>query len=139
MKVIRGTMFVSMLYYSLKRSIKLTIRRSRWNWRTILMKRRRMTLISTNKRERHWRNIFEDNEGGVDEKALQHAKRWYLYLNEKEILVKGKYSLEFVGHDKKKLLWEVVGDNVILLLFIRIIVQFHLLLLIINFVLCFKL
>ena len=42
-------------------------------------------------RERHWRNIFEDNEGGVDEKALLHAKRWNLYLNEKESLVKGKY------------------------------------------------
>ena len=25
-------------------------------------------------RERHWRKIFEDNEGGVDEKALLHAK-----------------------------------------------------------------
>ena len=27
-------------------------------------------------RERHWRNVFEDNEGGVDEKALLHAKCW---------------------------------------------------------------
>ena len=53
-------------------------------------------------RERHWRNVFEDNEGGVDEKALLHAKRWGLYLNEKEKLVKGKYSVEVVGHDKKK-------------------------------------
>ena len=34
-------------------------------------------------RERHWRNIFKENEGGVDEKALLHAKRWDLYLNEK--------------------------------------------------------
>ena len=42
-------------------------------------------------RERHWRNIFEDNEGGVDEKVLLHAKRWNLYLNEKGKLVKGKY------------------------------------------------
>ena len=25
-------------------------------------------------RERHWRNVFEDNEGGVDEKAFLHAK-----------------------------------------------------------------
>ena len=32
-------------------------------------------------RERHWRNVFEDNEGGVDEKALLHAKRWDLYIN----------------------------------------------------------
>ena len=37
-------------------------------------------------RERHWRNFFEDNEGGVDKKALLHAKRWNLYLNEKENL-----------------------------------------------------
>ena len=34
-------------------------------------------------RERHWRNVFEDNEGGMDDKALLHAKRWDLYLNEK--------------------------------------------------------
>ena len=54
------------------------------------------------KRERHWRNVFEDNEGGVDEKALLHAKRWDLYLNEKEKLVKGKYLVEVVGHDKKR-------------------------------------
>ena len=33
-------------------------------------------------RERHWRNVFGDNEGGVDEKSLLHAKRWDLYLNE---------------------------------------------------------
>ena len=36
-----------------------------------------------NERERHCRNVSEDNEGGVDEKALLHAKRWYLYLNDK--------------------------------------------------------
>ena len=53
-------------------------------------------------RERHWRNVFEDNELGVDEKAFLHAKCWYLYLNEKEIIVKGKYLVEVVGHDKKK-------------------------------------
>ena len=26
-------------------------------------------------RERRWRIFFEDNEGGVDKKALLHAKR----------------------------------------------------------------
>ena len=45
-------------------------------------------------RERHWRNVFEDNEGGVDEKALIHAKRWDLYLYEKDKLVQGNYSVE---------------------------------------------
>ena len=64
-------------------------------------------------RERHWRNGFEDNEGGVDKKALLHAKRWYLYLNKKVKLVKGKYSVEVVGHNNKKVLWEVVGDHVV--------------------------
>ena len=65
------------------------------------------------KRERHWKNIFDDNEGGVDEKALLHAKRWDLYLNKKEILMKGKCLVEVGGHDKKKVIWEVVGDHVV--------------------------
>ena len=35
-------------------------------------------------RERHWRMVFEDNDGGVeDAKALLHAKRWDVYVNEK--------------------------------------------------------
>ena len=36
-------------------------------------------------RERHWRNVFEDNEGGVDDKkALLHAKRWDLYVTRRK-------------------------------------------------------
>ena len=27
--------------------------------------------------------------------------------------MKGKYSVEVVGHDKKNVLWEVVDDNVV--------------------------
>ena len=65
------------------------------------------------KRESNWINVFEDNEGGVDEKALLHAKRWDLYLNKKESLVKGKYLVGVFGHNKKKVLWEVVGDHVV--------------------------
>ena len=65
-------------------------------------------------RERHWRNVFEDNEGGVDDKkAFLHDKRWDLYVNEKEKIVKGKCLVEVVGHDKKKLLWGVVDDHVV--------------------------
>ena len=52
-------------------------------------------------RERHRKNVFEDNEGGVDEKALLHAKLWDLYLNEKEKLVKDKYLVEVVGTIRK--------------------------------------
>ena len=67
-----------------------------------------------NDRERHWRMVFDENEGGVDyAKALLHAKRWYLYVNEKEQLVKGGYSVEVFRHDKKKVLWEVFDDNVL--------------------------
>ena len=58
------------------------------------------------KRKLHWSMVFEASDGGVDDaKALLHAKRWDLYANEKEQLVKGKYLVEVVGHDKKKLLW----------------------------------
>ena len=32
-------------------------------------------------RECQWINVFEYNEGGLDKKALLHAKRWDLYLN----------------------------------------------------------
>ena len=55
-------------------------------------------------RERHWRIFFEENEVGVDEKELLHAERCGLYPNEKEKLVTGKYPLEVVGHNKKKVL-----------------------------------
>ena len=34
-------------------------------------------------RERHWRMVFKDNYGGLDDKkALLHAKRWDVYVNE---------------------------------------------------------
>ena len=57
-------------------------------------------------RERHWRVVFEDIYGGVDDaKALIHAKRWDVYVNEKEKLVKVSYSVEVVGHDGNKVIW----------------------------------
>ena len=35
-------------------------------------------------RERHWRMVLQDNEGGVDDKkVLLHAKMWDVYVNEK--------------------------------------------------------
>ena len=65
-------------------------------------------------RECHWRMVFEDNEGGVEnKKALLHAKIWYLYVNEKEQLVKGKYLVEVIGHDKKNVIYGVVDDHVV--------------------------
>ena len=48
-----------------------------------------------------------------NKKALLHAKRLDLYVNDKEQPVKGKYSVEVVGHDKNKVRWEVVDDHVV--------------------------
>ena len=43
-------------------------------------------------RECHWRMVFEDNDGGVDDaKAFLHAKRWDIYVYDNEKLVKGGY------------------------------------------------
>ena len=65
-------------------------------------------------RERHWRMVFEENEGGVeDAKAFLYAKSWDVYVNENVKLVNGGYFLEVVGHDKKKVLWGVAGDHVL--------------------------
>ena len=52
---------------------------------------------------------FEENDGGVDDaKALLHVKRWYLYVNVKEWLVKGGYSVEVVDHDKEQRTWRMI-------------------------------
>ena len=35
-------------------------------------------------KERQWKVVFEDNDGGVeDKKELLHAKRWDVYMNER--------------------------------------------------------
>ena len=58
--------------------------------------------------------VFKDNDGGVDdEKALLHAKRWDVYVNEKEKPFKVGYSVEVFGHYGKKVLWEVVNYHVV--------------------------
>ena len=41
----------------------------------------------------------------MDDNALLHAKRWGLCLNKKKSLVKGKYLVDVVGHNKNKVLW----------------------------------
>ena len=56
-------------------------------------------------RECHWRVVSVDNDRGVeDAKALLHANRWDIYVNEKQNLIKGGYLMEFFGHDQKKIL-----------------------------------
>ena len=45
-----------------------------------------------NERKHHWRTVFEDNDGGVeDANELLHAKWLDVYVNEKEKIVKGGY------------------------------------------------
>ena len=64
--------------------------------------------------ERHWKMVFEDNDGGVvDQKAILHAKMWYLYTNEKKALIKGGYYVEVSGSDRKKVLWGVIDYHVL--------------------------
>ena len=58
--------------------------------------------------------MFGDNNGGVDNaKALLHAKMWDIYLNEKVNIFKGGYSVEFLCHENKKVLWGVVDHHVV--------------------------
>ena len=66
------------------------------------------------RRERHWKIVFKENDGGMDDaKTLLHAKRCYIYINKKEMLIKGRYLVEGFGHEKKKVILEVVDDPII--------------------------
>ena len=44
---------------------------------------------------------------------MLHANSWYVYTNEKKRLVKCGYLVEVVGHEKKKVILEVVDDPII--------------------------
>ena len=60
-------------------------------------------------RECHWGMGFEEKCGGVDDqKVIIHDKRWDVYMNKKEALIKGGYSLEVSGSNRKKVIWIVV-------------------------------
>ena len=48
-----------------------------------------------------------------DKKFILHDKRWGVYMNDKEALIKGVYSVEVVGSDGKNFLWEVVDDSIV--------------------------
>ena len=48
-----------------------------------------------------------------DKKLILHDKRWDVYMNGKEALIKGVYSVEVVGSDGKNFLWELVDDHVV--------------------------
>ena len=49
--------------------------------------------------------FFDDNDGEVDDKTtLLYAKRWDVYVNKNKNIIKGRYSLEVVGYDRKKVI-----------------------------------
>ena len=65
-------------------------------------------------RERQRMMVFEDNEGGVDDdKVIIYSKRWGVYMNNKGLLIKGGYSVEVSGYYVRKVMWELVDDNVV--------------------------
>ena len=71
-------------------------------------------VVLDDERERYWRMVFEDNNGGVYvTKALLHAKNWDVYNSEKDALVKGWYLVEVYEKYGKKVIWEVVDDHVV--------------------------
>ena len=50
--------------------------------------------------------VLEGKNGGTEGmKALLHAKKWDVYNLEKEVLVKGGYSVEVADKDGKKVIW----------------------------------
>ena len=66
------------------------------------------------KMERHWSMVFEDNNGGADnKKVILHAKMWDIYMNEKQTHMNSTYSMYVVGYDGKKVLWEVEYDHIV--------------------------
>ena len=67
-----------------------------------------------NKIYHHWRVVFEDNYGGLgNQKAIIHAKRWDIYLNKKEALIRGGDSMVVSGSDGKEVIWVVIYDHVL--------------------------
>ena len=50
--------------------------------------------------------VSKDNDVGVDDnKAVLQAKRWDVYVKQKESLIKGEYSGEVFGSDWEKVIW----------------------------------
>ena len=61
------------------------------------------------KRERHWRIVFKENKKGVKKKKLIiHGNMWNVYMNNKLLIVQGRYCVEFQCSYGKRVIWEVV-------------------------------
>ena len=60
-------------------------------------------------RECHWGMGFEENYVGVyDQKVILHTNRCYVYMNKKEVLIKGGCFVKVSGSNRKKVIWIVV-------------------------------
>ena len=65
-------------------------------------------------RERHWRIVLEENDGGVDDaKELLNFNRWYVYVHDKKILFRVGIWMEVVCSKGKKVVWEMVDNHVV--------------------------
>ena len=72
----RGTIDVSMFYYSLKCRTKVGSKEKHTELENNPDEEEMDDVNIDDERERHWTFFFEENEGGVDDKkALLHAKR----------------------------------------------------------------
>ena len=68
-------------------------------------------VVLGDQRERHWRMVFEENNGGVGgTKSLLHDKKWCVYNSQKGVLVKCGYLVEVYDKDGKKLIQEFLGE-----------------------------
>ena len=58
--------------------------------------------------------VFDDKNVGVDgTKTLINAKKWDVYNSKKDVSVKGRYSVDIYYKDWKRLIWEVIDDDVV--------------------------
>ena len=50
---------------------------------------------------------------GYSDKYFPHANKWYVCIRNKIFPIKGMCFLEVLGYDWIKVIWEVVGYNVV--------------------------
>ena len=71
-------------------------------------------VVLDDERERRWRMVFEDNNGGADgTKSLLHVNKRDIQNLENDALGKGGHLVEVYDKDRKKVIWEVVNEHVV--------------------------
>ena len=58
-------------------------------------------------------DVFYKNNGRMNNKKyVIHANRWDIFINKNQLLIKGVFCESF-RYNTKKVVWEVVNDNVV--------------------------